>query len=45
MLYRVADSADGRRRYVRLTQDGLAMMHNILGAIGGGKLIAGREIR
>jgi len=36
MLYRVADRADGRRRYVRLTQDGLAMMHNILGAIGGG---------
>lgn len=37
MLYRVADRADGRRRYVRLTEDGLAMMRSILGAIGGGR--------
>lgn len=35
LLYRQADSGDLRRRYVRLTEDGLTMMRNILGAIGG----------
>jgi DNA-binding MarR family transcriptional regulator len=34
LLYRQADTGDLRRRYVRLTQDGLTMMRNILGAIG-----------
>ncbi|MBB3537308.1 DNA-binding MarR family transcriptional regulator [Novosphingobium sp. BK486] len=34
LLYRQADTGDLRRRYVRLTDDGLAMMRNILGAIG-----------
>ncbi|GHC94992.1 winged helix DNA-binding protein [Novosphingobium pokkalii] len=34
LLYRQADTGDSRRRYVRLTQDGLTMMRNILGAIG-----------
>jgi len=34
LIYRQTDSSDLRRRYVRLTDDGLAMMRNILGAIG-----------
>lgn len=34
LIYRTADLADARRRYVHLTQDGQAMMNNMLGAIG-----------
>ena len=33
LLYRASDSTDLRRRYVRLTDDGLAMMRSILGAM------------
>lgn len=30
LIYRIADSSDARRRYVRLTDDGHAMMRRIL---------------
>ena len=33
LIYRVADITDARRRYVRLTDDGRAMMHTVFGAI------------
>ncbi len=33
LLYRASDSTDLRRRYVRLTDDALAMMRSILGAM------------
>jgi len=35
MIYRVADSGDMRRRYVRLTDHGLETMRRILTAMGG----------
>ena len=34
LLYRVADRGDARRRYVRLTDDGMGLMRRMLGAIG-----------
>ncbi len=33
LIYRVADNTDARRRYVRLTNDGRSLMHNVIGAI------------
>ncbi|NLR71552.1 winged helix DNA-binding protein [Novosphingobium sp. ERN07] len=36
LIYRIADNADARRRYVRLTEEGHEMMRNILRAIAGG---------
>ena len=33
LIYRVADHADARRRYVRLTEDGHEMMRRILGEL------------
>lgn len=33
LIYRVADHADARRRYVRLTEDGHQMMRRILGEL------------
>ena len=33
LIYRASDNVDGRRRYVRLTQSGEAMMHRVLDAI------------
>lgn len=36
LIYRIADNADARRRYVRLTAEGHEMMRNILRAIAGG---------
>jgi MarR family transcriptional regulator, temperature-dependent positive regulator of motility len=35
LIYRIADSADARRRYVRLTEDGHEMMRNVLRALSG----------
>lgn len=33
LVYRVADNADARRRYVRLTDQGRGMMHAVLAAM------------
>lgn len=33
LIYRIADNADARRRYVRLTQEGHEMMRRILGEL------------
>ena len=33
LVYRLADTADARRRYVRLTEDGRTMMHTVLEAL------------
>lgn len=35
LIYRIADNADARRRYVRLTEEGHEMMRNILRTIAG----------
>lgn len=35
LVYRVADSGDARRRYVRLTDQGKDLMHRVLSAMGG----------
>lgn len=35
LLYRIADNADARRRYVRLTDEGRTMMRTILRTIAG----------
>lgn len=35
LIYRIADNADARRRYVRLTEEGHLMMRNILQAVAG----------
>ncbi|MCW1384405.1 winged helix DNA-binding protein [Novosphingobium sp. KCTC 2891] len=35
LVYRAADKGDARRRYVRLTPDGHALMRQVLGSIGG----------
>ncbi|HQS95837.1 MAG: transcriptional regulator [Novosphingobium sp. 17-62-19] len=39
LIYRIADNADARRRYVRLTEDGHEMMRNVLRAISGTALV------
>lgn len=36
LVYRIADSGDARRRYVRLTDQGKDMMHAVLIAMGSG---------
>lgn len=33
LVYRLADNADARRRYVRLTDDGRTMMNTVLNAL------------
>lgn len=38
LIYRIADNADARRRYVRLTEDGHEMMRNVLRALSGAAL-------
>ncbi len=35
LIYRIADSADARRRYVRLTPDGRTMMRDLLRSMAG----------
>lgn len=34
LIYRIADNSDARRRYVRLTDDGRALMQSVFNAIG-----------
>lgn len=34
LVYRTADRGDGRRRYVRLTDEGVLLMNRLLAAIG-----------
>lgn len=38
LIYRIADSSDARRRYVRLTESGHDMMRNVLRAMSGAAL-------
>ncbi len=34
LIYRVADNSDARRRYVKLTDGGRALMYSVINAIG-----------